>query len=170
MVAGVIRLTLPYPLSANRYWRSFVPKGGTRAITHLSTEATAFKRAIGCAVFAAGVHDPIAGRVRVTIHLYPHRPQDWQARQRKLGATWDDSVQCIDLDNASKVLIDALKGAAFEDDKWVRSLVLERMEPDAHGARAVVTIESAAFDQPQLEMLAPGFDASQAKQEAALPF
>ena len=69
------------------------------------------------------------------------------------GAAWDDSVQCIDLDNASKVLIDALKGAAFEDDKWVRALVLERMEPDEHGARAEVSIEALAVEQPQADLL-----------------
>lgn len=149
----MITLTLPYPLSANRYWQSFVPKGATRAIVHLSTEAKAFKKAVIQSTFAAGIKDPIAGRVGVAIRLYPHRPQDWQTRMRKLGAAWDDSVQCIDLDNASKVLIDALKGAAFEDDKWVRALVLERMEPDAHGARAEVTIEALAVEQPQQDLL-----------------
>lgn len=149
----MIRITLPYPLSANRYWQSFVPKGATRAIVHLSTEAKAFKKAVVQAAFAAGIKDPIAGRVGVAIRLYPHRPQDWQTRMRKLGAAWDDSVQCIDLDNASKVLIDALKGAAFEDDRWVRALVLERMEPDEHGARAEVTIEALAVEQPQQDLL-----------------
>lgn len=149
----MIRLTLPYPLSSNRYWQSFVPKGSTRAIVHLSTEAKAFKKAVIQAVFVAGIKDPIVGRVGVAIRLYPHRPQDWQTRMRKLGAAWDDSVQCIDLDNASKVLIDALKGAAFDDDRWVRALVLERMEPDEHGARAEVTIEPLAVEQPQQDLL-----------------
>lgn len=149
----MIALTLPYPLSANRYWQSFVPKGATRAIVHLSAEAKAYKKAVINAVFVAGIKDPIVGRVGVAIRLYPNRPQDWQLRMRKLGAAWDDSVQCIDLDNASKVLIDALKGAAFEDDKWVRALVLERMEPDAHGARAEVKIEALATEQPQQDLL-----------------
>ena len=39
-----VRLVLPSPPSANRYWRSFVPRAGTRAITVVSDEAKAYKR------------------------------------------------------------------------------------------------------------------------------
>jgi len=35
----------------------------------------------------------------------------------------------------------------------VRALVLTRMEPDAHGARAEVTIEPLAVQQPQQDLL-----------------
>lgn len=149
----MIRLTLPYPLSANRYWQSFVPRGATRALVHLSTEAKAYKREVGKLAQLAGIRKPIAGRVEVSVQLYPHRPQDWQARMRKLGPAWDDSVQCIDVDNANKVLLDALKGVAIEDDAWVRRLVAERMEPDAHGARVVVTIEARPVATLQADLI-----------------
>ena len=49
-------------------------------------------------------------------------------------------MQCLDLDNCRKVLYDALKGVAFEDDKWVHADGGQRMEPDENGARVVVTI------------------------------
>lgn len=52
-------------------------------------------------------------------------------------------MQCIDLDNANKVLLDAMKGVAIDDDKWVRRIVAERMEPDGE-ARVVVTITPLA--------------------------
>jgi crossover junction endodeoxyribonuclease RusA len=63
-------------------------------------------------------------------------------------------VQCIDLDNARKVLYDALKDVAFGDDKWVRADSAERMEPDEHGARVVVTITPIAKrEAPQSSLL-----------------
>ncbi|HEU6456448.1 MAG TPA: RusA family crossover junction endodeoxyribonuclease [Roseateles sp.] len=144
----MIRLTLPYPISANRYWQSFVPRGATRALVHLSTEAKAYKKQVAGLCFAAGISKPIAGRVAVTLQLYPHRPLDWQKRQRQHGAAWDDTVQCIDLTNAEKVLMDALNGIAFEDDKRVFRYSAERMEPDADGARVVISITALQVQQP----------------------
>ncbi|OWQ92018.1 hypothetical protein CDN99_06580 [Roseateles aquatilis] len=150
----MIELVLPYPISANRYWRSFVPRGHQRAIVTLSDEAKAYKQDVGWKIRQAGVRQPIAGRVAVAIDLYPQRPQDWERRQRKLGDAWDDGVMCIDLDNANKVLLDSLKGFAFDDDKWVRELRSRRMEPDAQGARVVIRITPlASATAPQLDLL-----------------
>lgn len=144
-----ITITLPYPISANRYWRP-VPIG--KHITIVPTkEAKAYKIDVGWRCKAAGILKPIIGRVRIDIQLYPARPQDWQKRQRVDGAAWDDSVRCIDLDNANKVLLDALKGFAIEDDKWVRRINAERMEPDGD-ARVVVTITPIVTIQPQTAM------------------
>ena len=150
----MIILTLPYPVSANVYWRSFVPPGGKRAITHVSKEALAYKREVLQACMAAGITQPLTGRVAIAIRLFPARPQDWARRARKLGACWDDDVRCIDLDNANKVLLDALKGNAIEDDRWVRRLQAERMEPDEHGARVIVAIEQLALPVVQGDLLA----------------
>ena len=147
-----IVLTLPWPVSANRYWRP-VPIG--KHITIVPTkEAKEYRRDTARLVTAAGVHKPILGRVAVDVQLYPHRPLDWQRRQRLHGAAWDDTVQCIDLDNANKVLLDALKGSAIEDDKWVFRLTSQRMEPDGQ-ARVVVTIRPLAVQQPQAAIAMP---------------
>lgn len=148
-----IVLTLPYPVSANRYWRSFVPRGQSRAIVVLSDDAKAYKQQVGWIAHQAGIRKPIAGRVQVEIALYPQRPQDWQRRARKDPLAWDDTVQCLDLDNANKVLLDALKGVAIDDDKWVHRLVAQRMEPDGDG-RVVVTIAALqARETPQMDLL-----------------
>jgi crossover junction endodeoxyribonuclease RusA len=138
--ARSIRLVLGYPISANRYWRSFVPRGASRAIVCVSDEAKAYKQDVARLAALAGVRKPITGRVRVDIELYPHRPQDWAKRARKDPDGWADTVQCLDLDNARKVLNDALKGIAFEDDKWIKADGGQVCEPDEHGARVVVTI------------------------------
>jgi crossover junction endodeoxyribonuclease RusA len=149
----MISLILPWPVSANRYWRSFVPRGHTRAIVTLSDEAKAYKAQVGWLVRQAGITVPIAGRVEIGIQLYPKRPQDWARRQRKNPLHWDDDVQCIDLDNANKVLLDSLKGLAIEDDKWVRRITAERREPDGE-ARVVVTINPmVAPVHPQGDLL-----------------
>ena len=150
---GTKQLILPYPISANRYWQSFVPPGGRRAFVHLSTEAKAYKRTVAKICAGVGITEPLRGRVAVHVQLYPHRPVDFRTRQRKLGATWDDSVQCLDLDNANKVLLDSLKGFLFEDDAWVRRLSSERMEPDEEGARVVITVEQLQVERPQLDLL-----------------
>ncbi len=151
-----ITLTLPYPLSANRYWATrVIPGKGARkamAMTYVTPEAKAYKAEVEALCVAAGVRHPMAGRVRIDVQLYPHRPVDWRTRQRKLGAAWDDGVMCIDIDNANKVLLDALKDVAIEDDKWVRRLTAERMEPDGE-ARVVVTITAMPVAQPQQDLL-----------------
>lgn len=149
-----ITLTLPYPISANRYWRSFVPRGKTRAIVVVSDEAKTYKHEVAWLARKAGMHDPFAGRVAVEVALYPSRPLDWVKRAQRDPSGWDDSVQCLDLDNANKVLLDALKGIAFDDDKWVRRLSSERMEPDEHGQRVVVTVSKLARPPvPQVSLL-----------------
>lgn len=147
----MIRLTIPYPISANRYWRP-VPIG--KHITIVPTkEAKAYKADVAKLARMSGIMTPITGRVMVDVMLYPHRPLDWQKRMRLHGAAWDDTVMCIDLDNANKVLLDALKGIAIDDDKWVRSITARRMEPDEHLARVVVTITPMVVEQPQADLL-----------------
>lgn len=138
----MIELTFPYPISANRYWRSFVPRGHTRAIVTLSDEAKAYKEQVNLLAWQQGVREPLEGRLQIEIDLYPHRPLDWAKRARKDPEGWDDTVQCLDLDNVNKVLLDSLKGVAIDDDKWVRRITSQRMEPDGAG-RVVIRISAA---------------------------
>lgn len=143
----MIELTLPYPISANRYWQTrVIRKAGTAqhmAMTYVSAEAKAFKERVGWLAKQAGVRAPIAGRVAIAYTLHPHCPQDAHRRARRDPVGWEDTVQCIDLDNAQKVLLDALKGVAIEDDKWVRKISAERGAP-VEGGKLVVTITSIA--------------------------
>lgn len=151
----MIELLLPYPISANVYWRSFVPKGHQRAIVTLSDEAKAYKQDVAWRVRQAGIRFPIAVRSQIEIQLYAQRPLDWAKRARKNPQTWDDDVRSIDLDNCAKVLLDSLKGHAIVDDsrRYVRRLVLEQMEPDGQ-ARVIVRITPlAAAPAPQMDLL-----------------
>lgn len=125
----VITLTLPYPVSANRYWRSFTNPKTRRTITVVSPEAKSYKSEVGWLAKQAGIRQPLLGRIALSYTLHPKRPQDWERRQRKDPSGWEDTVQCMDLDNAQKVLLDALKCIVFADDGWVRRIVAERGEP-----------------------------------------
>jgi crossover junction endodeoxyribonuclease RusA len=109
-------------------------------MTYVSAEAKAYKSECAWMAKAAGVRAPIPGRVCVRFWLYPQRPQDWQKRARRDPEGWADTVRCLDLDNAQKVLLDALKDVVFEDDSRVWRIEGERCEPDGEG-RVVVVVE-----------------------------
>lgn len=136
----MITLRLPYPVSANRYWRSFWHGGCAQPVTAVSDEARAYRCEVKRLAREAGVKTPLQGRVRVSYVLYPKRPADWKRRCCADPAYWDDSVRCIDLDNAQKVLLDALEGVVFEDDARVWRIEGRRAVPDGE-ARVELQVE-----------------------------
>jgi len=150
-MSGIV-LTLPYPISANRYWESRAVKlktGKWAAVTYVSDEAEEYRKVVKQIARDAGVQ-LIDGRVAVDIRLYPPRPLDWKKRMGKDPLAWDDDVRCMNLDNARKVLTDALNGVAYSDDKMIFADSGKRMEPDEGPARAVVRIvELALAEHPQ---------------------
>jgi crossover junction endodeoxyribonuclease RusA len=151
-----IKLVLPYPISANRYWahRVITPKGTKKpmALVYVTQEAKSYKQQVAWMAKAAGIKTPLSQRLWIDIKLYPHRPQDWQKRMRQFGEHWDDTVQCIDLGNAEKVLSDALQGVVYSDDKWLWRHTKDRMEPDGE-ARVVVTIRPLQVETPQASLI-----------------
>lgn len=149
---NAITLILPPAVSSNRYWRTYMPKGFKAPVTTLSKEAKEYKATVARIARESGVVAPIPGRVAVSYTLYPKRPQDYAKRMRLDPQRWDDTVQCLDLDNALKVMLDSLKGIVFEDDKFVHELHGRRAEPDGDG-RLVVTISPMLVDSPQPSLI-----------------
>lgn len=149
-----IVLTLPYPISANDYWQPVhVPaKRGSGGRGHISIvptkEARAFRTEIAWRARAQGVRQALAGPIEVTLQLFPHLPKDWARRVKTDPLWWDLTVQCIDLDNAQKVLWDSLKNVAFTDDRMIRKATSEICVPDG-ASRVVVTIRPYERDHPQ---------------------
>ena len=98
-------LTLPYPPSANRYWRH------NRGRTHISAEGRAFRAAVAAAVTeqqATGT-PPLTGRLAVALEA---RMPDHRRR---------------DLDNLLKATLDALTHAGvWQDDCQIDRLTLQR--------------------------------------------
>ena len=129
-----VTLVLPYPVSANRYWRNY------RGIVVPSKDAVSYKKEVARIARTAGLHREMSGRIELHYALYPALPTDWRKRMLKDPARWDDSVRCIDLDNAQKIILDALQGIVFKNDKSVRWINGRRETPDERGARIEVTV------------------------------
>lgn len=132
-------LTLPYPVSANRYWH--MVRIGPRTAIALTKEARAYKAQCQALAKVVGMHEPLHGRLALHVKLFPARPQDWSKRAQKDPDHWADTVRCMDLGNCEKVLSDALNGIAWVDDKQLHRITLERCDPDEHGDRVQIRIE-----------------------------
>jgi crossover junction endodeoxyribonuclease RusA len=128
-----VKLILPYPISANRYWRTFAylerVSRRPRAVTAVSDEAEAFKVEVGWCAKQAGVRVPFGGPVEMRVRLIP------------------ENRVCMDLDNALKVVIDALKGIVYEDDDQIMRIVAERGDADPVGGKRI-EIEVGAYVMP----------------------
>lgn len=153
-------IVLPYPVSANAYWRTVTSQkrdaqAGVRVVAHtiVSEEGREYRKR--CAwIVAQVIRSPIVGPVLLYGNLYGQRPADWSKRARK-NPNWFDEARIIDTGNADKVLQDALNGIAYADDKQVRFLLMQRREPDDAGARLEVFIEPygpAALERVQREL------------------
>ena len=110
-------ITLPYPPSANRYYRTFkgrmlISKGGRE-----------YKETVGWMARLSGVPKTL-GKVEVELYVSP--PDN---RRR-------------DLDNVCKCLLDSIKDALIEDDSQIDRLTLVRL-PVCRPGSVLVRIRSA---------------------------
>lgn len=113
------QMQLRYPISANRYWRNF------RGRMVRSGEANSYRRHVADVAEQIGV-EAIEGAVSVSITLHP-----------KLTISGAASAVVLDLDNCLKVVLDALQGVAYANDKQVRRIVAEYGEPIKDGGISV---------------------------------
>lgn len=113
-----MQIDLPYPPSANRYFRIY----NGRAVT--SDEARTYKRTVGLLCTRAGV-EPVAGDVAVNIHI--RRP----AKRR-------------DIDNHLKVTLDALQEYAYNNDSQITELHVTMCDNKQHPGVTVTVTEKAA--------------------------
>lgn len=109
-------LTLPYPPTANHYWK----RCGHRYF--ISAPGTAFRTEVEARCLALGVK-PLAGQVAMTVTLVPGD------RRRR------------DIDNVLKPLLDALThGGAWTDDSQVKRLMVTMGDPIPKQGRCMVTL------------------------------
>ncbi len=107
--------TLPYPPSANAYWRFVAIRG--RPVVLVSREAREYKKTVALMLKTS---PRITGTVGLRLNVF---------RPRKSG----------DLDNTIKVLLDSLKGILFEDDKQVVEITAKRWD-DKENPRVLVQV------------------------------
>lgn len=108
-------LEFSYPVSANRYWRTF------RGMTVRSKEAQEYKESVAVVAESHKVKI-LTCPVSVSMTLHPPIPKDWKTRERKQPRYWPLSVRRLDLDNSQKVVLDALQGIAYENDKQITAI------------------------------------------------
>lgn len=131
-----MKLILPYPVSANRYWRSFayIPRGEKkpRSVTVPSDEARAYKAEVGWRAKAAGFRAPTTKPIEIaSITLCPRMNKDGSA-----------SGTVLDLGNCWKVVEDALQGIVYVNDKQIKRIRnVEYGEPTEEGALIIDVVE-----------------------------
>jgi crossover junction endodeoxyribonuclease RusA len=115
--AGPLTVTLPVPPSANRYWRT------VNGHPVKSREARKYRALVDCALLRLPSHQEYDERLRLAVTV-----------------RWFRALKSGDLDNRLKVLLDALSGSAYHDDKQIVELHAYRYEDKAR-PRVEVTIE-----------------------------
>lgn len=112
-----MKLTLPYPPSTNRYYRT-----DRRGLPHLSDEAKLYRRVVNDLVSSAGIV-PFEAAVQLRMAVDVFRP-------RRAG----------DLSNRLKVVEDVLQGVAYCNDSQVVEIHMRRFD-DKQNPRIEIVIE-----------------------------
>jgi len=108
-----MKLTLPIPVSANRYWRH------AQGRTYISAEAKAYKAEVVWIAKASGAQ-LMDGDLSLTMIVY---------RPAKRG----------DLDNFFKLTLDSLQGIVYSNDSQIVRILAERHD-DKYNPRVEVEI------------------------------
>lgn len=139
-----MKLTLPYPISANRYWLSFWAPKLRRVITGPTREAKSYKQEVGWRAKAAGFLEPTTRPIEIaSIQLCP--------RQNKDGSA---SATVLDLGNCWKVVEDALQGVVYVNDRQIKRIRLMEYGPPVEGGALIVDIREFQAEPTPIELAA----------------
>lgn len=114
-----MNLTLPYPISANRYWRNY------RGTVVVSNEAQQYRNLVW-GTCREEKCEALSGPVELIVHAYAPQTN-------------------ADLGNCEKVLSDALQGCCYTNDVQLHHIELFRHEatkPKRKNAKVVVTVRA----------------------------
>ena len=113
----MIELELPYPPSANTYYRN------VRGMTLISKKGREYRQAVLNAVQSYGF-EPITGAIAVKVILYC---PDWRRR---------------DEDNTKKSLYDSIsKSGLWEDDSFICASICEKRKDEDKVGRVILQIK-----------------------------
>ena len=116
-MSDVVSLTVPFPVSLNRYYRKF------RNRLIISKDGTAYRNFVEKLVSELPDRFDKTQRLGCIAHLFP------------------SSRRLFDLDNAGKCLLDSLEhGGLFHNDNQIDHLTFVRNPPDKQNPRCEVTL------------------------------
>ena len=125
MAARTLSLSVPYPPSANRYWRHRATGG--HLVTYIAKEALEYRNEVRAAVLATPIAAAFEGHLTVIYDCYSPYPNKG------------------DLGNAEKVLSDALtKAGVWGDDSQLWEIHLRR-----HYERGRVGVDVTVMEVPR---------------------
>jgi crossover junction endodeoxyribonuclease RusA len=117
----VVKVVLPYPPSANAYWRLFTPKGKGARPRVIVSEAGRLYKELVADMLAGKLGTLLAGPLFVEVEVF--RP-----------------LRARDLSNNPKILEDALQGSLFVNDGQTVRMQLEHWDTEPHDPRVQVTV------------------------------
>lgn len=115
-------IVLPYPVSANRYWRMRINPKTNHPFMSVSNEGRQYKKLVRQLLTLKRLNKPHPGSIFIELVLHPRKNIDGTA-----------SKVCIDLDNALKVTLDSLQGLVFKDDNQITKIIAEIGKPKPDG-------------------------------------
>lgn len=144
-----MRLVLPYPVSANRYWVTFPyidrDTKKPKAVTVPSAEAKAYKVEVGYRAKLAGFRKPTDKPIEIaSIQLCPRTNKDGSA-----------SAVVLDLGNCWKVVEDALQGVVYVNDKQIKRIRNVEYGPPTKEGALIIEVVEIAEAEPELPLAVP---------------
>lgn len=122
--------------------RPRLARGGA---TYTPRETVVYEKEVRAAYYRSlgreGYERPHDGPVAVSITAYYGIPKSATKAQREKIARDDRPLKKPDVDNVEKIIMDALNGVAYEDDKQVTdALIRKRYAPEGEEPRVVVKV------------------------------
>jgi crossover junction endodeoxyribonuclease RusA len=117
-----IKIIGPYPVSLNAY------KKIVNNRLYRTKEANDFTEKLQELVREAGLYEPFDGFVEVDIIIYPKLTKTAIKLQKK-DPLYYLKIQCLDVDNCLKVLLDSFNKIIYTDDKKIVKLNICKGKP-----------------------------------------
>lgn len=124
----------PYPISLNAYLRLVDNR------SYRTKEANEYKATFQRLALEAGVLAPIDGFVEVSIVIYPKLTKT-AIKLSKKDPLYYLKIQCLDVDNCLKVLLDSFNKVIYTDDKKIVNLTIKKGVPYCEAGATHITIK-----------------------------
>ena len=129
-----VTLLGPYPISLNKYLRIINNRN------YRSKEANEFKEKFQLIARNAGITEPMDGYVEVDITIYPKMTKTCTKLAKK-DCLYYLKIQCLDVDNCLKVLLDSFNKVIYTDDKKIVKLSITKGIPYCEEGATKITIK-----------------------------